>query len=309
MISKKRGSRNKIIDARDVELVLKKVRVNNLYELEEVQSEILARILSYLTHAELLLMCRVSNHVRNTCKKFKLHERLHTNQTFSLVYDSLKKTHRWISRLGFSDDIRVLQIEATEDLIYTLMDTGKIAVWRRDADDAPFYFFGFAEPPPTGEYRVVSFSCHQKLAVLYAVTESGRLFSWNVFNSFYIDFPDDPDVIIKSVVCCKEYSYGGFRAALTSKGKVYTWGANIKGSLGRGRDVDTTTQPVLVDLPEFITSIACCQSFGVTMAIGESGSLYGWGQVGTGLSSQWNPIKIGGDMLKFVESIWCANDG
>ncbi|KAA8901454.1 regulator of chromosome condensation 1/beta-lactamase-inhibitor protein II, partial [Sphaerosporella brunnea] len=94
-------------------------------------------------------------------------------------------------------------------------------------------------------------------------------------------------------------AYGGMHgAALTHDGKVYTWGVNDLGALGRitrtgdakTKDVDSDSEdedevplnedestPKLVELPEgtVITRIAASDSS--TVAVTETGLVYGWG--------------------------------
>jgi hypothetical protein len=96
-------------------------------------------------------------------------------------------------------------------------------------------------------------------------------------------------------------AYGGMHgAAITHDGKVYTWGVNDLGALGRVtkaneekmKDADDSSDsddeddvtlnedestPKLVDLPKgtVITRISCCDS--ATFAVTETGLVYGWG--------------------------------
>jgi regulator of chromosome condensation len=96
-------------------------------------------------------------------------------------------------------------------------------------------------------------------------------------------------------------AYGGMHgAAITHDGKVYTWGVNDLGALGRVtkanevkmKDADDSSDsddeddvllnedestPKLVDLPEgtVITRISCCDS--ATFVVTETGLVYGWG--------------------------------
>jgi alpha-tubulin suppressor-like RCC1 family protein len=72
--------------------------------------------------------------------------------------------------------------------------------------------------------------------------------------------------------------------ALTHDGKVYAMGDDTFGQCGQTSEGRSTTapffekrygKPVLVELPEKITKVVC--GYRHTLAIGESGKLYGWG--------------------------------
>lgn len=70
---------------------------------------------------------------------------------------------------------------------------------------------------------------------------------------------------------------GGFHsAALTSNGRVYTWGAGGGGGLGHG-DARTKRRPARVEgLPVRAVAVACGSS--ATAAVGVDGSLWLWGK-------------------------------
>lgn len=66
-----------------------------------------------------------------------------------------------------------------------------------------------------------------------------------------------------------------YSAVLTKDGEVYTWGYNEKGQLGDGTKVNKNI-PTKVNLPEKIVKIASLQQR--TVALGESGKVYVWGE-------------------------------
>lgn len=76
---------------------------------------------------------------------------------------------------------------------------------------------------------------------------------------------------------------------LTSDGKIWTFGNRKRGQLGPKPAVNPWT-PVLVNLPEFCVDLAAGQSHSV--AVGNSGFLYAWGEKKFGQSgAEVNPKK------------------
>ncbi|KAI7871894.1 regulator of chromosome condensation 1/beta-lactamase-inhibitor protein II [Spinellus fusiger] len=77
------------------------------------------------------------------------------------------------------------------------------------------------------------------------------------------------DLPICNIIC------GGMHTmALTKDGKLYSWGCNDEGALGRSGD---EYEPALVENLEdvFITKVACGDS--ITLALSDKGKLYCWG--------------------------------
>ncbi len=93
-------------------------------------------------------------------------------------------------------------------------------------------------------------------------------------------------------------------AALSSNGKIYTWGANINGQLGLGKSIKEIYQPELVtkDIDYTKDKFVDIYSFGananMVFALTKSGKVYGWGENIVGqlcignTSNQYTPQEI-----------------
>jgi RHS repeat-associated protein len=90
---------------------------------------------------------------------------------------------------------------------------------------------------------------------------------------------------------------GSHAMALSSAGKVYTWGSDVSGQLGDGGTNVNRNSAAEVWGLSGITSIAAGLSH--SLAIGSSGLVYGWGdntygQVGDGATTETTPTEIPG---------------
>lgn len=73
-----------------------------------------------------------------------------------------------------------------------------------------------------------------------------------------------------------EVAVGGMHTVcLTEDGKVYTWGCNDEGALGREADEDGQTEPGPVQLPQKVVQISAGDSH--SAALIEDGTVYAWG--------------------------------
>ncbi|XP_023343350.1 uncharacterized protein LOC111712841 [Eurytemora carolleeae] len=76
---------------------------------------------------------------------------------------------------------------------------------------------------------------------------------------------------VNSISCGSQHSL-----ILTDQGQVYTWGRNMEGQLGQGGRNSTKLPALIVGLDQdYICAAVCGSDF--TLALSESGSLFGWG--------------------------------
>ena len=140
-----------------------------------------------------------------------------------------------------------------------------------------------------------------------AIGSDGELYTWgqNQFGQLgdgtYENKSTPTKITFPNGVKPTKISSGfSFSIAIGDDGNLYTWGDNFKGQLGDGTSSYAVLTPVKITLPNGVkpTQIAC--GAGNSMAIGDDGELYTWGnnegdQLGIG-SSDYNahstPIKI-----------------
>ncbi|MCL4538756.1 MAG: T9SS type A sorting domain-containing protein [Bacteroidetes bacterium] len=99
--------------------------------------------------------------------------------------------------------------------------------------------------------------------------------------------------------------------ALGNDGNVYSWGYNASGQLGNGDTLNSDT-PVKVELPAGVSATAIACGYDHSLAIGNDGNVYAWGdnsdgQLGNGFTTNSDiPVKVnlpGG----FVPAQICAS--
>jgi alpha-tubulin suppressor-like RCC1 family protein len=91
----------------------------------------------------------------------------------------------------------------------------------------------------------------------------------------------------------------GQTVALLANGSVWAWGANSKGQVGNGSNVNATS-PVLVKVPSGVTFTKVNSGGYSSYAIDSSGQVWAWGgnqngQLGIGTSTgiKTVPVKVG----------------
>ncbi|KMQ89163.1 rcc1 and btb domain-containing protein 1, partial [Lasius niger] len=132
--------------------------------------------------------------------------------------------------------------------------------------------------------NIKTFACN--LYLVLALTEEGEVFSWGFDKERESDFGSRTTVLplkptrvaglskkcIVDVACGRDHSL-----ALTSDGKVYAWGENKYGQIGKGAGTgDSQPRQVKHELEgKKIVHIACGSMF--NMVVTDKGKLYGWG--------------------------------
>jgi RCC1 and BTB domain-containing protein len=124
---------------------------------------------------------------------------------------------------------------------------------------------------------------------------------WGVLGFGHNKQVSEPELIEE--LCFKKiinFSYGlNFVIALTSDGKVFSWGRNDWGQLGHGSMNDFFNKPLMIEVlsSECISTICCGSHHSIVLT--ENGEVYAWGQnrlgqIGNGeeCSSELKPIKI-----------------
>ena len=121
-----------------------------------------------------------------------------------------------------------------------------------------------------------------------ALTTDGKIYAWG--NNQYGQLGDGTTlskispvlVNLPPGVTAKAISAGlSFSAALTSDGKVYTWGDNQYGQLGDGTTISKTS-PVLVNLPPNVNITTISSGIHHNLALTADGKIYGWGSNASG---------------------------
>ena len=101
------------------------------------------------------------------------------------------------------------------------------------------------------------------------------------------------DEFIVDIACGSHHSL-----ALTNEGKVYAWGENTSGQVGKSVNINENT-PMKVNstlASKTVICISCCQSSSMTVT--DTGKVYGWGcndvgQLGIGnYVNQVDPCKV-----------------
>jgi alpha-tubulin suppressor-like RCC1 family protein len=153
----------------------------------------------------------------------------------------------------------------------------------------------------------------------YIITSAGRVLGWGT-DAYYIGLGENlQPVLVPTVIPFTNLIGGEFidtlfisnsvRAALTSTGRVFTWGYSFLGSLGLGLVDENVFTPTLVtftglNVGEFVTSIAF-NSFS-TLAITNNNRIFGWGNNGYNIFALADTnlhIAIGTPILLDIEGI------
>ncbi|XP_021346916.1 RCC1 and BTB domain-containing protein 1-like [Mizuhopecten yessoensis] len=112
---------------------------------------------------------------------------------------------------------------------------------------------------------------------------------------------------VTKVACGSHHS-----VALTQEGEIYAWGQNNCGQVGSGTTTNQSTPRKVMAVigTKFVTSIACGQTS--TMALMDSGEVFGWGyngngQLGLGNNvNQPNPCKVQGLQGIIISQLVCG---
>jgi alpha-tubulin suppressor-like RCC1 family protein len=153
----------------------------------------------------------------------------------------------------------------------------------------------------------------------YIITSAGRVLGWGT-DAYYIGLEENlQPVLVPTVIPFTNLIGGEFidtlfignsvRAALTSTGRVFTWGYSFLGSLGLGLVDENVLTPTLVTFTglnagEFVTSIAFNNYS--TLAITNNNRIFGWGNNGYNIFALADTnlhIAIGTPILLDIEGI------
>jgi alpha-tubulin suppressor-like RCC1 family protein len=117
-----------------------------------------------------------------------------------------------------------------------------------------------------------------------AVTTSGGALAWGLNNLGQLGIGSTTEetspvaVDLPAGTSVTEVGAGGvFGAAVTTSGKILTWGDNSVGELGIGTNTGTNTTPTTAQLPAGASATALATGFEHTLALTSTGAVYAWG--------------------------------
>ena len=133
-----------------------------------------------------------------------------------------------------------------------------------------------------------------------AIGSDGKLYAWgwNVYgelgngsNANSINIP--VVVSLPGGVTPTAIAAAGFHSmAIGSDGKLYAWGINNYGELGNG-GISPSNIPVVANLPSGVVPTAIAAGYEYSMAIGNNGKLYAWGENDRGQLGNGSSITSG----------------
>ena len=180
---------------------------------------------------------------------------------------------------------------------------------------------GLALPAAAGDMGssdgTVTLSTGQAFAFSAVIDENNSLWMWgqnNTFGPLGNGTQDNSNVPIKIMDNVASVSCGGnHTAAIKTDGTLWTWGANVYGQLGTGKEGYDTNSYVPVKVMENVSAVSCGSLH--TAAIKTDGSLWMWGansfgQIGNGkqysgrYGNNIQPVKIMDD----VAAVSCGSN-
>ncbi len=193
------------------------------------------------------------------------------------VFNDIEREIGTITYKSLNTDIAV--VDADSGLVLGIKDgTTRIEVTNTVNNDKAYVLVkvvtGEIEPMVVGGYQ------HS-----LAIKSNGTLWGWG--SNKYGQLGKDYDLVEKQPVAIKGPNGEPFKdvkmlaagyyhsVVVTTNGDVYTWGHNAYGQLGDGTKANSDI-PKKVELPEKITKVSTYQYR--TVALGESGKVYVWGQ-------------------------------
>ncbi|KAL6054785.1 RUN and FYVE domain-containing protein 2 [Balamuthia mandrillaris] len=212
-------------------------------------------------------------------------------------------------RLGFGDEETVLtpfEVNALEGLQVVYVACGR-ATTAAVTSEGHLYMWGRNENGALGiEDTAVQLTpvridvdgqkvSRVQCAATYtaAITERGQVYTWGDGTNGVLGHGDESDVLkptkvraLEGVTIVRIATGGSHMIALGTGGKIYTWGEGSRGQLGKGKSVQQSSAPLLVDAPfqdlagdEVIQIAAGAAS---SVALTKDGLLFSWGHGANG---------------------------
>lgn len=187
----------------------------------------------------------------------------------------------------------IINIACNNYICLALTDSGKIYIW---GDIKYSHYESESELSQVKfEKEIVHITCGSSFAM--ALTSDGKLYSWGQNENGQLGINSKQnhinpilitsliDVTIVKVVCGLDHSL-----VLSSEGKIYSWGSNIKGQLGHGKKTLRERKPVMLYVPMMgkISDIAA-QDY-KSAAINKIGHIYVWG-LHVRYQIIWEPVR------------------
>jgi alpha-tubulin suppressor-like RCC1 family protein len=115
-----------------------------------------------------------------------------------------------------------------------------------------------------------------------AVTSTGSVYAWGddtygeLGNASTSTTPTSTPILVSSLSNIVAVAVGDYDdMALSSSGRVYTWGLGTSGELGQGSETTLSTPTLISSLPATVTSISA--GFAHDLALTSTGTVYAWG--------------------------------
>jgi alpha-tubulin suppressor-like RCC1 family protein len=155
--------------------------------------------------------------------------------------------------------------------------------------------------------RFTSFAAGQSFTL--ALASNGAVYGWGdnsnhqlglshvsslpcLCTSTPVRIPFPAGVKVKAIAAGWDHSL-----ALASDGRIYGWGANFAGELGKNNDGARVGRPTLIPLPSGVRARAIATGWAHSLALGADGHLYAWGfnthgQLGIGTAPVGSTVPV-----------------
>ncbi|GAB1864138.1 RCC1 and BTB domain-containing protein 1 [Camponotus japonicus] len=189
---------------------------------------------------------------------------------------------------------RIIDIACNSYNCLALTDSGKVYIW----GSIDFRNHIVHQPRQVGELKmkkIVQIACGRSFIV--ALSDDGKLYIWGRNENGQLGINTArkiclipclitslENVKIVKIVCGSEHSL-----ALTSKGKIYSWGNNCKGQLGHGERFKLRRAPTMLIGTAMGTISDIAAQNDTSVAINKLESVYVWGFLSSHI---WKPIRI-----------------
>jgi alpha-tubulin suppressor-like RCC1 family protein len=212
------------------------------------------------------------------------------------------------SNFNLHDGESVVSLKSTSNTFGALTSEGRLFVWGNYCNETLFFFpteINF-QTELGEEERIKDFELTYVNWGL--ITSTGRVFTWGVNDrgqlgdGTVIDKTTPTEITDNFSLLPNEYVEqlflsGSTSSAITSEGRIFTWGSNNYGQLGDGTTTNRTTPTEITnqfDLSEDDIIVQMNMGNSYSSALSLMGEVFTWGlnyygELGNGTYSNWNP--------------------